>query len=318
MTFIILIVYLIVLLCDIVFIFFIFFFVFNMFVFGLVTVFERKILSFIGCREGPCVGLKGVSVFLFDFIKFFFKSESKTVNVFLAFFCFFVFSSFFFFLPFSFSGLFLSNSSVIIWILESFILIFEILYFSFLRNKFGVLSCFRLKILSLAVDGVCVFMCLPIFSVFSYFDIRCWSEAFSLFSFFEFILFFPLGCIYLILISITASRPPFDYFESESEVLGGNVVDLGGVFFIVWSLIEYGEVFFKCVFFVSFFFTFLGDTVLFPFVIMFFVFFVLFLRGILPRLSFYESMHLLYYRLVVLSIIVSFFTMAVSFFIYAF
>lgn len=318
MTFIVFFIVITFLLCDRVSFFFIFFLIFYFTLFGAVTVLERKLLSCIGCREGPCIGFKGVSVFFLDFIKFFFKNENYHSYLFVSLFCFFIFTSLLFFLPFSFNGLFVSNGGVVVWILETLFLIFEIFYFSFSRNKFGVLSCFRLKITYLVIEGVGTIMFLPFFFIFSFFDIRSWSEAFSIFSFFEFLLLLPLCFIYFIFMVVSVNRTPFDYFESESELIGGNVVDLGGVSFIIWSLIEYGEVVFRCVVFVSCFFTFSGGCFFFYILVAFFVFVVLFLRALLPRMSFYESMYFLYYRVIVISVFVSSITMAVSFFIYAF
>lgn len=295
---------------------FIVFIIFLFLTIGLLTVLERKVLSFLGCREGPMISFKGFMSFFLDFLKLIFKACNYNCLIFISFFCLFLFFSIFYFLPYNSQGGEVRYGYLLFFLFEVFFIVFKCLYFSLYNGKFVIISTYRLKYNSLFCDVLIFIIITPVFFLYNYYNLTTWNDVFNFFYFYDFIIMSPLCYTYMVVLLLQVSRTPFDYFESESEMVGGCSTDLGGGAFIIWSFIEYGEIIIKSSFFVFFFFPFLGCSYVSVFFITIFVFLLLVLRGVIPRFDYFTSLKFFLCKMLLISNIVVFVYFIVIFFIY--
>jgi NADH-ubiquinone oxidoreductase chain 1 len=145
------------------------------------------------------------------------------------------------------------------------------------NNKYGFLGSYRgvsqmvSYEVSIIIFGLCYcyFVGLYDFYNFWFFQVGFW--------FFFFLLH--IGFSWLFVCLAESNRSPFDFSEGESELVSGFNVEFGGVFFSLIFICEYGFLLFLGVVRVLFFFG--GD---FVFLIgVFFFFFFVWIRGVLPR-----------------------------------
>jgi len=227
---------------------------------GVLPLLERKYLALIQRRVGPkYVGYKGRLQFIADAIKVFFKD----------YFCLFQVNKYFFFLlPFIFFNInlylvinFTFPGNIFYFDLELniiFILIlsavsnFSIFLVGFFcKNKYTVIAASR-AIQVFFINELLLTIIIAQYLLF------CNSFSFSSFldfkentlGVFYFILYIPT-IIFLFLIDI--NRVPFDFLESESELIMGYTNEYTGFLFGVFVLIEYLHIFFFSYFLVILF-----------------------------------------------------------------
>lgn len=234
-----------------------FFEIFNFFFFinfillgGILPLLERKYLALIQRRVGPIkMGFKGRFQFIADAIKVFLKDY---------FYCFQINKFLFFFLPFIFffinmlfslnilwskNIIFLDIELNLIWLFTlssiSNIILFLVGFYS--RNKYSIIAASRIVNVFFINE-----LLLSMFLIFYVFLNNSFSFSFfiffkhNLFGIFYFIYLLPI-LIYLFLLEV--NRTPFDYSESESELIMGCTNEHMGFIFGVFVLIEYIHIF---------------------------------------------------------------------------
>nr|YP_003162825.1 NADH dehydrogenase subunit 1 [Meretrix meretrix]ACU68431.1 NADH dehydrogenase subunit 1 [Meretrix meretrix] len=108
------------------------------------------------------------------------------------------------------------------------------------------------------------------------------------FSFVTFFLGQEMVVLWLIAVLAETHRAPFDFVEGESELVSGYSVEYGGTGFALLALAEYSNMMFMSMVTVALYFGWLvplswwGDFV-FAFILVFFAYFLVWVRGTLPR-----------------------------------
>nr|WIL10305.1 NADH dehydrogenase subunit 1 [Nothopoda sp.] len=226
------------------------------------TLLERKVLSFIGLRLGPNKVLYlGLFQPIFDAIKISNKQTNMLSNYSFFYFYFSSFFLIFFSLLFWFMNfyepktLFIGNSSIFLLVLLTFHTIFSMFIAWSSIGKFSVIASLRITSQLISYEGV-IYMIILFFFII-YFSYNFYMMYFNvLFFFFPFIFFF---WIFSILSEL--GRTPFDFGESESELVSGFNLEYGSVFFSFIFMAEYSSISFfsllsSYLFFYDFFFFF--------------------------------------------------------------
>jgi NADH-ubiquinone oxidoreductase chain 1 len=94
---------------------------------------------------------------------------------------------------------------------------------------------------------------------------------------------FPILLIWILRILAEINRSPFDFAEGESELVSGFNVEYGGIIFGVIFIAEYISIVFLSLLTVCIFFGFSLNNIFFYTTTLFYLFFILWIRGSLPR-----------------------------------
>nr|YP_009731515.1 NADH dehydrogenase subunit 1 [Macrocheles muscaedomesticae]QHQ98533.1 NADH dehydrogenase subunit 1 [Macrocheles muscaedomesticae] len=249
-----------------------------------ITLFERKILGYVQYRKGPNkVGFMGLMQPFSDAVKLLFK-EGLVLT----------YTNFFIFI---FSPCYLMGLMLLMWMIFYYETLnsiqFEVLYFMLVssfsvygllgagwssNSKFALLGAYRsfAQMISYEVGMSFLIICVLVVSGgYVIKDILYYQEKFSF-------MFGFLGLFIMWLVTILAetNRTPFDFSESESELVSGFNVEYGGVGFIFLFLAEYGNIIFMSVL-TSYLF--MGGVGLFFYSALLVMSFYLFMRGTVVR-----------------------------------
>nr|YP_010564857.1 NADH dehydrogenase subunit 1 [Colossendeis robusta]UZA61260.1 NADH dehydrogenase subunit 1 [Colossendeis robusta] len=259
------------------------------------TLFERKILSYLGMRKGPNkVGLMGLTQPFADGLKLFSKefiSPILKLNL----------------------GYYISPSmifmlSMIQWLLFPLEFHYVDFFFGFLffmcitgLSVYGVIFCgwssnskysffgaYRAVAQTISYEVSLMLILLSIMIMISSYDLE------KLMSYQKYMwlifLFLPLSMMWMSSSLAETNRSPFDFAEGESELVSGFNIEYGGILF---SLIFIGE--YSFIMFMSLLFSlmFLGGMTYFYYLkSMILVFMFLWIRGTLPRFRYDNLMNL--------------------------
>lgn len=254
-----------------------------------ITLLERKILGLVGYRLGPFKSsFLGTFQPIADALKLLNK-QNNLLSGFSFFFYFFssslmLFSSFFLFFVLPYDPSFLEVKYVLLFL-------FLVLGFNRLNSifigwrvfrKYSLIGRIRTVSQLISYEGV-LYLCL-IFLVF----FRGGLDNLSFFFFYPFFLFFLLpvcGYIWIPTFLAELNRTPYDFSEGERELVRGFNTEFGGSCFTFIFLGEYGRIFFFSIFRSILFFS-------LPMGFVFFLFFVIWIRSVLPRFRFDKLMSL--------------------------
>ena len=212
-----------------------------------ITLWERKIMSYIGLRKGPKkVSFIGFLQPLSDSIKLIVKELGKP-NV-SKFFLFWFFPLLSCFLLFSLWLFYYFNNRIIYFYLR----IIGIICCSSLKvyiligggwgrkSKFSFLGCLRGSAQRISYEVVLIFIFFfPCVFSFNYSLDKIFFKN-NIFFFGFFIIFF----FWLIICLSETKRSPFDFIEGESELVSGFKIEYGALQFVFLYLAEYGRIIF--------------------------------------------------------------------------
>nr|AOY40006.1 NADH dehydrogenase subunit 1 [Hypothenemus sp. BMNH 1040235] len=280
------------------------------------TLFERKILSYIHIRKGPNkVGFMGLLQPFSDAIKLFTKEQSYPLasNLWI-FYLTPVFSIVFMLvmwlcIPF-FSVGFSFSFSLLFMLSVSSLGVYTVMLAGWSSNSnYSMLGSIRsvAQVISYEVSLVLIFLSfLFLLSSFNLFSLHKYQE----YCWFIFLLF-PLCFMMLISLLAETNRSPFDFAEGESELVSGFNVEYGSGGFALLFMAEYGSILLMS--FIFSLFSLGGDLGNFLFFIkfMFVVFTWIWFRGTLPRYRYDKLMGLVWkiYLPVALNLFIFYFSL---------
>lgn len=262
------------------------------------TLYERKLLSYIQNRKGPKkVSILGILQPIFDGVKLLIKENSFPSNSKIV---------LFWFSP-------LLNFLVMVYLWVFFPFFYK---WSSFQLGFVVLLCFlRVKIYTLIssgwsrnskyrlfgrVRGACQVISYEVSLIFIILFPRIFLGGFKLWMFFDKSLFFlvftlNLFIIWLIVILAETKRSPFDFAEGESELVSGFNTEYSSLVFAFLFLGEYGSILFiSCLTSLLFLFCKINLYILLGLLV---TVFVVWSRGTLPRFR-YDFLMVLAWKVV--------------------
>nr|YP_010555890.1 NADH dehydrogenase subunit 1 [Tapes conspersus]UYR95122.1 NADH dehydrogenase subunit 1 [Tapes conspersus] len=271
---------------------------------------ERKGLGMLQLRQGPNkVGFKGLVQPVADGVKLFTKemifpfSAIKPLYILGPLVCFICAYALWVLFPSSYSPLYLSLGFLLFLCISSFSVYGVFMVGWSCDSRYGFLGAMRAIAQSISYEvflSTCLFC--PLLLVGSFSLSECRSMSFlSIFLGQEVLL------LWIICILAETNRAPFDFVEGESELVAGYMVEFGGVGFAILALAEYSNMTFMSMVTGILFFSFLMDnyflgSFLFSMYMIFFSYFMVWVRGVLPRFRYDLLMSLCWKVLLPLSI----------------
>nr|UYI30650.1 NADH dehydrogenase subunit 1 [Aquatica lateralis] len=261
------------------------------------TLFERKILGYIQIRKGPNkVGFMGLVQPFSDAIKLFCKEQANPImSNYLSYYFSPVFNLFlslllWFCLPF-FSGFLHFSLGFLFFLCCSSLSVYTIMISGWSSNSnyslLGGLRCVAQTIsyeVSLAI--ILLSFLFLIMSV-SIFDLMIYQEYIWFF-----FISIPLSMVWFTSSLAETNRTPFDFAEGESELVSGFNVEYSGGGFALIFMSEYSSILFMSMIFVFIFFSGCLVNLTFFFLVLFFSFMFIWVRGTLPRYRYDKLMYL--------------------------
>nr|QNO35889.1 NADH dehydrogenase subunit 1 [Hormaphis betulae] len=283
------------------------------------TLLERKILGYIQLRKGPNkVLLKGVFQPMSDGLKLFFKEESYPYNI--NFYLYMIspllglMLSICFWFLYPYLGLnFIMSFGLIYMFCCSSLMVYVFLLISWSSNSnYSVLGMIRFisQMISYEVSMMIIIM-----------NLMFMISGFNLIDFFiyqlniKFFFFLFLNLI-LLFISFLAEMngSPFDFSEGESELVSGFNIEFSSMSFIFIFMSEYMSIMFMGMLFCEMFLGLMLSKVYFNLFILIFMFFVIWLRGFLPRFRYDKLMYLIWKLILPLALFLFVFNFSLSLF----
>nr|YP_010254930.1 NADH dehydrogenase subunit 1 [Venerupis aspera]YP_010455414.1 NADH dehydrogenase subunit 1 [Ruditapes variegatus]QUA05869.1 NADH dehydrogenase subunit 1 [Venerupis aspera]UUA63019.1 NADH dehydrogenase subunit 1 [Ruditapes variegatus] len=271
---------------------------------------ERKGLGMFQLRQGPNkVGFKGILQPIADGVKLFTKEmiipfyANKVMYLLgpvICFVCAYILWGLF---PSSYSPLVLSLGLLLFLCVSSFSVYGVFMVGWSCDSRYAFLGAMRAIAQSVSYEvflSTCLFCPLVMLGSYSLSDCRVNNFPMVLLS-------QEVLVLWIICILAETNRAPFDFVEGESELVAGYMVEFGGVGFALLALAEYSNMTFMGMLTgVLFFSTFMGSVFMGSFFIAFYVvlisYFMVWVRGVVPRFRYDLLMQLCWQVLLPLSI----------------
>lgn len=277
------------------------------------TLIERKILGYIQLRKGPNKFLiKGVFQPISDGLKLFFKELNypnyKNFFIFIVSPLIGLLVSIFFWFIYPFLGLniIINLGLVFIFCCSSF-MVYILLLISWSSNSnYSILGIIRFisQIISYEVGIIIIIL-----------NIMFLVNSFNLNDFYIYQLnikffFFIFLNVIILMISFLAeiNRSPFDFSEGESELVSGFNIEFRSLSFIFIFISEYIRIIFIGLLFCEIFFGFIFIKFYLNILILIFIFFVIWLRGFLPRFRYDKLIYLIWKLILPIRLFIFIFT----------
>lgn len=209
------------------------------------TLLERKILGYIHLRQGPNkVIIKGFLQPVIDGLKLFIKENMFSFNVNKFLFSIFPFFSLFMIL-FIWQRFFFFNMDFLLnrflfYILFSSLRVYAVIGSAWVSNsKYAILGCYRRvsQVVSYEVGLIFLIMLIRFFTKNFSFRALAIKSSIRHINLFGFIF---ILIVWVVVILAELNRAPFDFAESESELVSGFNIEFGGLKFAFLFLSEYG------------------------------------------------------------------------------
>nr|AUT13916.1 NADH dehydrogenase subunit 1 [Tetranychus pueraricola] len=261
-----------------------------------ITLMERKVLGVLNNRKSP--NFFFVNSFLqslMDFIKLLTKKVLKLNFILKNFWVLMIFFGLMMFFLISLNYPFLNSMSYFYMNFFFFFMIYSLMAFFFLllsyssNSFFSILSMFRVLIQIISYEVGLMFLFFFPLILMNIFNFYFYFFSMSL------IIFFSLVYIYLlILVALSEmNRLPFDFLESETELVSGFNIEYMSSLFSFIFLIEYGF-FLYMMMLINFYFL-LND-----FFVLMMIFFVIWTRSFFPRFRYDKMLYFFWKETVML------------------
>uniref|UniRef100_UPI0030FE6F48 NADH dehydrogenase subunit 1 n=1 Tax=Neoseiulus chebalingensis TaxID=3061192 RepID=UPI0030FE6F48 len=213
------------------------------------TLFERKILGYLQLRLGPSkMSVKGILQPIIDGLKLFMKESYLGLNLskfmYSGFPFFLLLLMLLFWLSFIYAKVDYLKHSMIYVILVSSLGVYGVMGSGWSSNsKYALLGAYRsvCQVISYEVGMVFIIMLFFIYLKSYSMSLLLKVHFFSHYFFFGFLFMF---LIWVVTILAELNRSPFDFSESESELVSGFNIEYGSLKFAFLFLSEYGNMIF--------------------------------------------------------------------------
>nr|YP_010934965.1 NADH dehydrogenase subunit 1 [Bombus filchnerae]QTZ18846.1 NADH dehydrogenase subunit 1 [Bombus filchnerae]WKW52613.1 NADH dehydrogenase subunit 1 [Bombus filchnerae] len=274
------------------------------------TLFERKMLSYMQLRKGPNkLGFKGLLQPISDALKllmkeFFFLNFSN-IYFFSPMIMFFLSLMLWFIYPWINQFYYINNSMIYLMLILS-LMVYPILLIGWVSFcNYSILGSLR------AISQMISFEVL-LFLMF--FMMMMMIESYNMYKFNDLqmnikflILLYPLYLIFLISLLIDLNRVPFDLIEGESELVSGFNIEYFSSMFVLIFLSEYMNIMFMSMLLTIMFYGLMNWSICFIFIYMSHMIFLIMIRGVLPRIRYDKLMKMCWTELLVLILMYLFF-----------
>nr|WMQ52334.1 NADH dehydrogenase subunit 1 [Ceutorhynchus albosuturalis] len=287
------------------------------------TLMERKVLGYIHIRKGPNkLGFNGLLQPFSDAIKLFSKEQSYShmSNYNLFYFCPIVnmFTSLLLWICMPFSSVLLNfNLSMLFFLSVSSLGVYSIMLAGWSSNSnYAMLGSLRAVAQSISYEVSLVLIMISfLFMIFSFnfFELSKYQELI----WFLF-LFLPMSIMWVVSSLAETNRSPFDFAESESELVSGFNIEYSSGGFALIFMAEYTSILFMCVVCSLLFMGANFYNFMFFIKISFLAFFWIWVRGTLPRYRYDKLMYLSWKIYLPVSLNMVLFYFNLSMFIYSF
>nr|YP_010884429.1 NADH dehydrogenase subunit 1 [Adelges cooleyi]WIW75841.1 NADH dehydrogenase subunit 1 [Adelges cooleyi] len=277
------------------------------------TLMERKILGYIQLRKGPNKFLiKGVFQPMSDGLKLFFKELNypnyKNFFIFMVSPLLGLLISIFFWFIYPFLGLnMIMNLGLVFMFCCSSFMIYVLLLISWSSNSnYSMLGMIRFISQMISYEVGMIIIILNMMFLVNSFNLNDFYIYQLNIKFF----FFMFLNVIMLMISFLAemNRSPFDFSEGESELVSGFNIEFSSLSFIFIFMSEYMSIMFMGLLFCEIFFGFMFMKFYLNILILIFMFFVIWLRGFLPRFRYDKLMYLIWKLILPISLFMFIFT----------
>uniref|UniRef100_A0AAU6QDU7 NADH-ubiquinone oxidoreductase chain 1 n=1 Tax=Typhlodromus pineus TaxID=3061201 RepID=A0AAU6QDU7_9ACAR len=257
-----------------------------------ITLMERKVLGLIQNRLGPNkLLIKGLLQPMADGLKLFFKENLKNFSLNKYLFNIFPFINFFlmmlFWMIYNFKLMESMNYSMLFMIIISGLSVYCLFTSGWSSNsKYSLLGSYRSVAQTISYEVSLIFLLFSIFMIMNNYKLITIKE----FEYFNMTMNFSLWFLFmmwLIIIVAELNRAPFDFAESESELVSGFNIEYGSSKFAFLFLAEYGNIIFM-----SYITIYMFNMSLYMFNMLIMLFMLIWIRGTYPRFRYDNLMYL--------------------------
>nr|ALO64683.1 NADH dehydrogenase subunit 1 [Lasioglossum villosulum] len=281
------------------------------------TLFERKILSYIQNRKGPnkvmylglfqpfsdVIKLLNKELFFLDKVNWNYYMFMPMLSLILSMILWLVY-------PF-YINIYSMNLSIIFMLSIMSVGVFPVMLGGWASNSnYSMLGAMRSVAQSISYE-VSLFLIIFILILL--------VESFSLMSFFKYqlnikfmFMIYPVYLMFMVSMLIELNRTPFDLVEGESELVSGFNTEYFSSLFALIFMAEYMNIIFMSFLMTIMFLGFKMMSVKFMLSMLFHMFFVVWIRGVLPRIRYDELMYMCWKKFLSLSLLYVLFILSIK------
>nr|DBA43597.1 TPA_asm: ND1 [Bombus impetuosus] len=274
------------------------------------TLFERKMLSYMQLRKGPNkLGIKGLFQPMSDGFKLLMKElfflNFSNIYLFSPMIMFFLSLMLWFIYPWINQFFYIDNSIIYLMLILS-LMVYPVMFIGWVSFcNYSILGSLRSISQMISFE---ILLFLMFFLLMMMIESYCMYEFNNMQMNMKFsIMLYPLYLIFLISLLIDLNRVPFDLIEGESELVSGFNIEYFSSMFVLIFLSEYMNIMFMSMLLTILFYGFTNWSINFILVYLLHMILLIMIRGVLPRIRYDKLMMMCWTEMLVLILMYLFF-----------